>query len=213
MGGGGLVLAADWGWELANWPQPSHSLSPASSLPKHHHHHWQERHTIWSGLNEKNGPYKQINIWVAMVPHWGRKEENNEEEEGSGESDTYTDLLCGMAVTVHLVAMHPREFRISVLEHSSALVRCVPQALLETATRRFLWSDYWAVFHSNKYPQYMSLQNTWTLELDVHPLSSPSLIPSLSFWPSTSCSSASYLDSLPHYPLSHQFSVSLIAKP
>lgn len=147
MGGGGLVLAAGWGWELANWPQPSHSLSPASSLPNHHHHHWQERHTIWSDLNDAYWKKKklgalQADCCVAMVPHWGRKEEENEEEEGARESDTYTGLLCGMAVTVHLVAMHPSsaEFRISVLEHSSALVRCVPQALLEVSVVRLLSS-------------------------------------------------------------------------
>lgn len=52
------------------------------------------------------------------------EEEEEEEEEGAGENDRQTDWLCGMAMSVAVVVMHPSsaEFRIRVLE-SSALLR------------------------------------------------------------------------------------------
>lgn len=42
-------------------------------------------------------------------------------------------MLCGMALSVHLVVMHPNsaEFRIRVVEDFAAAVHCAPQALLE----------------------------------------------------------------------------------
>lgn len=47
---------------------------------------------------------------MQWYPKQDRKEEETkeeEEEEGAGESDRQTDLLCGMALSVHLVVMHP----------------------------------------------------------------------------------------------------------
>lgn len=66
----------------------------------------------------------------------GRRRKRRRQSRWRRELERVTGLLCGMAVSVHLVVMHPNsaEFRIRLLEQHSAVVRCAPQALLETTT-------------------------------------------------------------------------------
>lgn len=228
--GGSLVLTAGWGWELTNLPQASHPFFSGTTTPQERllatwgrwwsRKKWVPLKTYGAALLPpccrcyRNAVDKR---WSHATVPQTRQEGGGDKgggeggvREGAGESERQTDLLCGMALSVHLVVMHPNsaEFRIRVEEDFAAAVHCAPQGLLEidSITGFFGWITWsrYAHFQRKKRLRYNLLTHStrWLWRLLYIQHAPPSLLSPLLFWPSISWSLASYLDS--PLQLSHQ---------